>query len=263
MKRPGRFDWLEREVDQIKTPKFHIFDSRSTSEEGHAIQNLAPPSYRAFLGRFGGASLYRIRDAYRVRVKPFLEPGKSLRGETLWCFGYFESSRAYFKESLLRTGRESPVFEWGLRLQKVAPDFSTWLRVRCSIVRKSIGKKRWIQVLNGPAPFSECDRRIVSARKLFRWKLVGVGESGDHRIEIFNGSRIVLPFFSLGVRKKGGLGLQGGVWLRVRDIKPGERRIIEQDCYKDMLTPDEVEIYDLPDPAPEDRENYWEFKPLT
>jgi hypothetical protein len=78
---------------------------------------------------------------------------------------------------------------------------------------------------------------------------------------------MVLPYLSLGIR--GQLRppktepLHGGVWLPVSSISPGETRVVVKDCYKDLVDPREVEVFDQPDPEPEDRERYWEFRELA
>ena len=76
-------------------------------------------------------------------------------------------------------------------------------------------------------------------------------------------SDMTLPYLFLGVRGKlrppNGGPLNGGA-LSGSSIRPGETRVIEHDCYKKVVTPEDVEVFDLPDPGPEDREQYWEFK---
>ena len=68
-----------------------------------------------------------------------------------------------------------------------------------------------------------------------------------------------LPFLSIGVR---GPNLIGGIWLPVSKIAPGETRVVEHDGYK-CTAPENQEAFALPDPWPEDRERYWEFKTKT
>jgi hypothetical protein len=38
---------------------------------------------------------------------------------------------------------------------------------------------------------------------------------------------------------------------------------IEKDCYKEFLNPKDVEVFEEPDPEPEDRDLYWEFREIT
>ena len=46
-------------------------------------------------------------------------------------------------------------------------------------------------------------------------------------------------------------------------ISPGETSIVEHGCYKKFVAPEDVEVFDMPDPGPEDQEYYWEFKALA
>jgi hypothetical protein len=117
-------------------------------------------------------------------------------------------------------------------------------------------------VLSGPRPFTAEERAIADARRKFRWRVVGHTPEGNLLFEVTNGSDRILPFLSMGVRGKGGTKLEGGVWLRTADIQPGQTAVIEKDTYRRQLAPDEVEVFDLPDPIPEKKERYWEFKAL-
>lgn len=46
-------------------------------------------------------------------------------------------------------------------------------------------------------------------------------------------------------------------------MKPGHTAVIEANCYKDLLPADQVEVFEQPDPEPEDRDRYWEFKAMA
>lgn len=85
--------------------------------------------------------------------------------------------------------------------------------------------------------------------------------NGDIQFEVHNGSDMVFLFLSIGVRGKNGK-VNGGVWLPVSSVMPGQTCIIEKDCYKDFIPPTEVDVFDKPDPDPEDRDRYWEFKAI-
>jgi len=68
-----------------------------------------------------------------------------------------------------------------------------------------------------------------------------------------NGSTMRLPFLSIGVR---GPTLRGGAWLRVSGITPDSSGVVQHYCYKDLLEPTEVEVFDVGDPTPETRDRY-------
>ena len=163
-------------------------------------------------------------------------------------------------------GSESPVFEWRHEqgVQQTADGFLDWLKAKCTWARKQYKKKEWESIEHGPQPFTEQELAIVEARKHFRWKVVGVAPNGDLRFEIYNGSHTILPYLSVGIRgklrppKSGPL--DGGVWLPVSSIRRGETKIVEYDCYKQFVEPEDIEVFERPDPDPEDRDRYWEFK---
>ena len=268
------FEWLVDEMAKIKTRKFHLVDGPASPEFRKAVKSSAifvPPSYRAFVLQFGNAKLYRrltsYNSSYLIEVYAAPREAFSKEGEPLFQFGRTETSLAYFKESLLVEGGESPVFEWrheqGVR--QTADGFLDWLHAKCRWARKQYKKKEWEAIEHGPPPFTEEELAVVEARKHFQWRVVGIAPNGDLRFEIHNGSHMILPYFSVGIRgklrpPKDGL-LNGGGRLPVSLIRPGETKIIEYDCYKQFVAPEGAEVFDLPDPGPEDRLEYWEFKP--
>ena len=263
------FEFLVAEMARIKTRKFHLVDGAASPELKEAVEKSVlplPPSYKEFVLRFGNAKLYRQLGYWLVEVYAAPRDAVSSDGESLFQFGRTHTSLAYFKESLLVEGGESPVFEWRYRqgVRRTADGFLEWLKAKCSSARKKYKKKEWEAVTNGPPPFTQEEQAVVEARKRFRWRVVGIAPNGDLRFEIHNGSDMTLPYFSLGIRgklrppKSGPL--NGGVYLSVGSIRPRETRIAEHDSHKDLVAPEDVEVFDLPDPEPEDRERYWEFK---
>lgn len=260
------FSWLEDEMARINTNKFHLVDGPLSAEQRELVDNSElhfPPAYKQFVIRFGNAKLYRQGSVYLVQVFAVPTEAQSDDGEALWHFGRTDLALAYFRESLLVPGRESPVFEWrhGQGLRQAANGFEEWLKSKCKASRNLFTKKRWQQIENGPLPFTDQERSIVEARSKFRWRMTGIAVNGDIQFEVHNGSDMVLPFLSIGVRGRNGK-VNGGVWLPVSSVMPGQTCIIEKDCYKDLIPPTEVDVFDKPDPDPEDRDRYWEFKAI-
>lgn len=266
------FERLVEELARIRTRKFHIVDGPAPHELRQAVLVSSVPvplSYKEFILRFGNARLYRQGGIYLVQVLAAPREAHSDEGEPLLHFGQTDLALAYFKETLLVPGCESPVFEWHQEqgLRKTADGFEQWVESKCTAARRLFKKKQWEAIEKGPPPFSEQEKAIVEARKHFRWMVVGVTLSGDLRFEVHNGSTMTLPYLSVGVRgelrppKSGPL--NGGVWLPVSSVSPGETRIIEKDCYKDLVNPNDLEVFEQPDPEPEDRERYWEFRVLA
>jgi len=262
----SKYDWLDKEIAAIKTHKFHVVDGPADRKFRRAVMNpsaSAPRSYKDFVVRFGNAELYRQDgfDLYWVTVFASLRETETNGGEALLWFGKNDMNGAFFKPALLSGEAESLVFEWigaSGYLRKTADGFEPWFERCCRRARKEYNKRRWSEILGGPEPFTKGEKRIVQARKRFRWNVVGVAKNKNLRFEVHNGSKTRLAYLSIGI----GGAIDGGIWLPVEHIGPGETQIVEFDCYKKFAAPDEVEPYELPDPIPEDRELYWEFRAL-
>jgi hypothetical protein len=261
------FEWLDDEIARIQTRRFHRVDGPASASARRTVREtgrLLPPSYVEFVRRYGRASLYRMPrlDLYWIRVlAPPLE-AQSTSGDALIEVGGFDEQWVYFKEDLVTDhwGAESPVFEGSRgRLRKAAETFGEWLERRARTARKRYTKKEWAAILKGPPPFSLEEWAVVEARRQFRWRVVGVSEAGELRFEVTNGSDRRLPYLSVGIRSRVG-GLEGGVWLPVGHIGQGETAVVEKETYKDLVAPEDVEAYALPDPEPEERDRYWEFR---
>jgi hypothetical protein len=265
------FEWLVDEMAKVKTRKFYLVDGPLAADKRELVVRSElpiPPSYKGFVLQFGNAKLYRMGSQYRVQVFAVPSADETEDGEPRLCFGRTDDTVAYFKEYLLVPEGESPVFEWyyeeGIE-QQTANGFEEWLRKKCAKAKRRYTKKEWREIEKGPPPFSDQEKRIVEARRKFRWRIVGIGSSGDLQFEVHNGSNIVVPFLSVGIRgKRRGTNsaLEGGVWLPVGSILPGQTAVIEKDCYKEWVDPQDVVAFEKPDPGPEDRDRYWEFKPV-
>ena len=261
------FEWFQDEVARVTTPKFHLVDGPVSDEFRQMIESSTiglPPSYMCFVIQFGNAKLYRQGGVYLVQVYAGPREEESEKGEALIHFGRTDYGLAYFKESLLVKGEESPVFEWAgpdAGMRRAAGGFEEWLTKKCNAARRQFTKKAWAGILKGPKPFTEQEKAVVEARRRFRWRVIGIAKNGDYQFEVHNGSTMLLPYLSIGVRTRDGEPF-GGVWLPVGHIGPGDTAIVEKDCYKEAFDPHDVEVFEEPDPGPEDRAEYWEFKAL-
>jgi hypothetical protein len=258
------FDWLVDEMDRIKTRKFYVVDGPLSVEQGELVQNSEipfPQSYKDFIIQFGNAKLYRAGSTYLVQIYSFPTEFKMEDGDFTILFGRSDMALAYFKESLLVSGSESPVFEWSKQkgFHQTASGFEKWLEVKCKASRKLFSKKEWAAIEEGPPPFTAREEAIVQARRKFHWRVIGISKNSELQFEVYNGSDLVLPFLSIGVRGKHGQ-VDGGIWLPTSSVLPGQTSIIEKECYKKLLPPEDVEVFEKPEPEPEDRDRYWEFR---
>src|SRR6266850_5240334 len=97
------FEWLEREISEVKTPRFHLI-------EGHpADPNLQdavlgsslhlPLSYKGFVMKFGNAKLYRNvgDDSYRIGVFAGPREATSNDGTPIYHIGFDDGASIYVK----------------------------------------------------------------------------------------------------------------------------------------------------------------------
>jgi hypothetical protein len=256
------FEWLEKELVEIKTRKFHLVDGPADEtfrQEVASCKVPLPHSYIEFVLRFGNAKLYKRANYYKLGVLASPREERS-KHDVYYRFGHSDSNQAYFMKKLLRMDEETPVFEGGEdKINQVAGSFEEWLTKRSMAARAMYKKSEWAEIVNGPPPFTTEESRIVEARRRFSWRAVGVTPEGDFLFEVHNGSDIMLPFLSIGVRWNDGTS-EGGIKLPVSEIGPGCTSVVEREAYKKVVNPGEIEFFSLPDPGPEDRKSYWEFK---
>lgn len=256
------FQWLSKEIEDIHTKKFHSLEKIDSNviEGMYAKFGGLPKSYHVFLSIFGKATLYREFDGYLVGVYPLFEEAKSKEKGSLYCFGHFAGGSACFWGADIRGQDEAPVFELSSGTPKqVSPDFATWLFDRCQLAKKRYSKKEWEKILRGPRPFDKREVAIIEARKLFEWELLERTAHGMFRIRIKNNSDMVLPFLTIGIRHCANK-FEGGMWLPVSNIGPGQTGEVEMEPYLSLAPAEEQEVFPRMDPEPEDRELFWEFR---
>jgi hypothetical protein len=161
-------------------------------------------------------------------------------------------------ESLESTG-DSLVYTDRYAVFKSQTKFSQWIMDHAKKARKTYTRKEWQEIVRGPTPFSPEEEHLLRARKKFKWKTRGVTEDGELMIEVSNESDMVLPFLTFDVVFPG-RNIVGGEYLNVSGIKPGETSVLTRMSYCRLSDLNQIEIDLAPEPWPEDRDCYWEFK---
>ena len=254
------FEWLEREISAIKTPRFHVVDGLVNLEMEQAIcqsDAVVPESYKRFVLEFGNARLYRNSfSSYRLGV--FAGPREAILpdGTRIFHLG-FNGGASVYSKVVFGSGRLA-VFEFETSEKQVAEDFGQWLEKGCAQARKVYTKKEWAEILHGPRPFTPEEQAIVELRRGIFWRVLGIDSEGNHIFEVTNTSCRMLPALTVGARSKN-QELNGLIRLNVGSVGPGQVSVLRVDCYKKLMPPEEVEAFALPDPQPEDREYYYEF----
>lgn len=257
------FEWLEQEISAVKTCRFHVVDGPADAKLREAIVGTnfpMPSAYKEFVLKFGNAKLYRNarNDSYKMGV--FAGPREAVleNGTPVYHIGFHDGASAYMKGLSKSDAFQIFEFDSGLE-EKVASGFEEWLSTRCATARSKYGKAKWADILRGPKPFDEKEKEIIEARRLMCWRVLEINADGDHIFEITNAGQRVLTALTIGVRSKDGR-LNGAVRLNVANVSPGQTAQLQASCYKNLVPPQEIEIFALPEPKPEDRDYYWELK---
>lgn len=256
------FEWLEKEISEIKTPLFHVVDGPADQNLREAVtgSNLpVPDSYKAFVLQFGNAKLYRnSRNGYRVHVYASPREATLKNGQRIYHIGNHDGARVYVKGSW--NADEIPIYEFDASFEeKAANTFEKWLKASCARARRSFTKEKWAGILRGPEPFSAEEKEIIKTRRKIDWRFLGIDSEGDHIFEVTNKAQHKLSFLTVGVRSKS-RHLNGAAYLQIENIAPGETGVLHKGCYKELVPAEEIEVFNLPDPKPEEREFYWEFR---
>jgi len=246
----------------VKTPRFHLVDGPAESELREAVVRSdlpLPASYREFVLRFGNARLYRrVRnDSYRIGVFAGPREANLYDGTSVCEVGFHDGARVFVEP----TGRSTRGAVWEIEAgspHRVGEDFAEWLADSCAHARGQYTVEEWADILRGPKPFSPEEQEIVEARRHISWRLTGIDSAGNHVLEIRNASNCALPVLTVGVRSRDRR-LNGAIWLEIGHVGPGQTATIHASCYKGLIRPDEIEVFELPEPRPEDREFYGEL----
>jgi hypothetical protein len=256
------FEWLDEELAAVKTPRFHQVQGPADQRLREAINKAAvqlPRSYRQFVLRFGNAKFYRQDlNGYALGVLAAPREAPLPDGTRLYHIAWNDSASVYVKS--LDTGEEAPVFEYERERERRSGSFEEWLRRSCAAARRSYGRMKWAAILRGPAPFTEEERRVIAARRAIDWAALGPDNQGNQLFRVTNTGVQTVNWLTLGVRSKDRT-LNGAVALDVSAVGPGQTATLARGCYRDLVRPEELEVFALPEPQPEDRDYYWEFRP--
>jgi hypothetical protein len=250
---------LRVDLRAIKTNKFFLFSPAPQQITSELASEGVPLQYLSFLLEFGEARLYRDEfDAYQVGVFLGRHEPNWVRSQCLE-FGWSGDESCYFVK---RTERyDEGVYTLTSKgVEKLRnPDFHSWLDEACKSARRYYSQREWSKILRGPRPFSARELEIVEARRKFR--IVSFAFDGaEWVIEVYNGSGLTLPYLSIGLRSKDGRCISG-MWLDTSRIGPGHTGVIRRGPVPIYGFRDEDFVYfEKPDPGPEDRHRYWEFK---
>lgn len=256
------YDWLEQELALIRTPRFHVIEGRALGAIQEAISQSSPPlpkSYEEFVLRFGNAKLYRAaRNGYRIGVFSDPRPVTLDDGQLVYVVGFHDGAQVLIEPD--KELRDGAVWEVEAGQQyRVGNSFGWWLKEACALARERFTVEQWADILRGPQPFTPEEREIVEARRKISWHIIGVDSNGDHIFEVRNLGSRSLRVLTIGVRSRD-RHLNGAIKLQIGHIGPGQKATVHADCYKELRPPEEIEVFELPEPGPEDRAFFRELR---
>jgi hypothetical protein len=255
------FEWLEQEILEIKTPRFHVVDDPVDPRLQDIVvqsQLALPASYKEFVVKFGNAKLYRrSRNGYQIGVFGGPREATLNDGLRIYHLGFHDGASVYVKSA--SNSIVFPIFECEAdSREKVADDFEEWLTASCAHARSTYSGEKWAGILSGPEPFTSKEKEVIETRRQIQWQVLGIDSVGNHIIEVMNSGCRRIPVLTVGARSTNGR-LNGAILLQIGAVGPGQTTTLHVDCYRDLAPPREIELFALPDPEPEDREWYGKF----
>lgn len=261
------YTWLEQELNNIKQPDFHQTGIDELVESSVMLKGYNfPYSYTKFHEVFSGVRLFRKRGHYRIIV--FAQPKVVMLDQKKVVYiGFTEiGEHAYFRgEDLLsKDNKNVYVYEKDHDfidegLENSTLTFADWLKARYDAERSSHSATEWNAITDGTIDFNDKEKKIIEARKHFHWEVIGRSDDGNFIFKITNLSSITLPYISIGMRSRD-RSLNSKLWIPVSDLEPSCTKIIEKEVYGASINPNLLEVYELPEPNPLDKEKYWEFR---
>lgn len=243
------FDWLRAERALIKSQTFHEFVNLGEDDFLYSHGDVTVPvrgDCSKFLHEFGSVNMFSGWGNL-IDVPLIIYPLKEYRrevvknGRAFVAFGDRGGQHVFFDESKILSEEPSAVFLLTKREAKeIYPNFSEWLKSSYQWAKSKYSRRQWDLVLKGAPPFTDHEQKIVEARSQFHWKHIGFAENGDALFEVENKSKMVLPFLSIGIKDCDEEILIGGAWLNVGHIRPGEKKTVSADCYKDRILPEKL-----------------------
>ncbi len=258
------YEWMIKEMADVTWKKFFTFQKDLDPEALAAQQKqfgALPRDYCEFVMQFRESRLFRrlAEGSYNMGVFSHPRIIKGLKGESLLEIGFFINGGGVYFRKQKGSPRLGPgVFEGaGLQLRKSADSFEEWLKKRYASARKLYKKSDWRRILEGAVPFTEDELRIVEAIDKFAFEKAGIASNGNVLIKVHNDSKMRFDYLTIGVRAKGRI--EGGGHVNVSRIGPGETKVVEHDCYKQLVPAERIELFRKPLPEPEEREMFYEF----
>lgn len=267
----GIFDWFDAELASVKTRGFLATHSHERPETISLHQIKLPHEYVLFTQKYGATGCFRISSlSYQLEIfSP--APRTLVKGNTPYVIlGMTESAYIVCEYSSEDGSCKDVIDEMSQhgQLRRTGLSFAEWFHQKYHLLKKRLGKGKWVSIQKGPRLFTESELAVIEARKLFKWEVVDTSCPSSPTFSITNHSARVLSYITINFRAVvPSLFLpyvHSGIFLATNNIKPGETRLIKKDLvyHGQAEYAPGVVYYDPEFMLPEEREYLWEFKCL-
>lgn len=252
------FTQLEHDLTSFSSRRFHVLER---SLIGPIVPVGTESHYAAFVRCAGSGRLFRRGVGYRMSVVRALEPDAVLlalgRGE--WAMiGHSNTANVFLGMRGGHINEVGPVYTTRSlrgRVQQINRSFEGWFAESYLAHRQQYSASEWLRMAVSPPPFSEQQLQIAHARKQFSWRVLNLNPrrfETEITLSVRNKSHIVLPYISLDAREVGGV---QRFYVPTSGIPAGTESVARAStCFRGAF-----QIFDAPEPLPEDLENYREF----
>lgn len=259
---PDNFSWVDHEIRGVATRKFFKTSDPSSANSLAEFESRTGPladDYRRFLLSFGGVELFRNpeRDEYALALakNPSLAHSD---GELQFVSIGMRDGRSVYLVAKSGGQIDTSVLEHKSSggIETVGESFSQWLRSSFYRQKSKYSHREWVEILNGPVPFTERELQLVQARRQWEVRKLGTDAKGNLLLEISNHSSESFRYITVHIRSDG---LRAHVPVRVENLGPGSTWKCPINFYKDIVRSDDAEIIPLVDIGPEDRNLLFEL----
>jgi hypothetical protein len=255
---------LDDLISSVKSQRFFLIEGEPNADLKAAVDESMLPvgeQYKDFVRRYGSVKLFRKGSQYLIYV--LRSPHRhTYQGDRYLWIGGTDESKLFYNEEVKGKGEPS-VYEWSNSRGFTAENcgFNQWLTTHIAASIKRYSPLEWRRIVSGNGPFTEEEARIVEARRLFSWIYTGFSD-GQYSFVVKNGSKTRIPFLTISVKDKTNEFFEGGIWLPVGEISPGQEKRITRECYKNIVRPSDILFISKEEPTPDDKDRYWEFKDI-
>lgn len=240
---------------------FIVLDSLSRKWDALPSLDLAsvPSEYAEWLRRVGPAKL--LREFYTYSHKIAVNNAPSIidlsDGVQVLNVGAIMGRSVFF----LANGRggwndEVVLLGSAPALVRTGCSFYEWLEKQYSRAKKGYRVRDWKALVNGGAPFSEVERRILEWRSKIIVERIENDRFNNVQLLLTNTADEIMPYFSVNLTS---LNASFSAALRTDLLGKNCRQLYRLNCHKTLFRPDDIEVNIIRDPIPDDRPRIIEF----